>query len=236
MVTKKLLLLTAAIFILSPTLFAQTYTFSTPSGSTDSAGDPVSATATFVVSAGQVVVTLTDNLVNPKDIGQLISDLQFTLSGGGFTGTSTLSSSSGTTIFVNADGTTTAGSTGKTGWALGTTSSGLILCVICPSNITPTGPVPSQLIIGPPLNGVYSAANSSIAGNSPHNPFLTNSPTFTVSNSSINSTGSTLVSNVVFSFGTTFGNNVPTPEPGTLALFGTGLLAMARFTKRRIWS
>jgi hypothetical protein len=225
---RKFLVLAFAVCAFSPAIGAQT--FMTPSGSSVSDGS-VSASATFAVSTGEIVITLSDLLVNPKSVGQLVSDLQFSLSG--VTGTSTLTSSFANMIFVAANGSTVAGTPGSTGWGFGSFQSGLIVCVVCPSGITSTAP--NQLIIGPPgPNGVYSAANSSIAGNGPHNPFLNQSATFTILNSTINA--STLVSNVVFSFGTTFGSNVSaTPELGTFALFGTGLLALAKFARRRIW-
>jgi hypothetical protein len=92
---------------------------------------------------------------------------------------------------------------------------------------TPTAN-PSQEIIGP---GPYTNANGSIAGNGAHNPFLNQTATFTIGNSSI--TANTVVSNVIFSFGTTAGVNVPgvgvvvrgdtVPEPANALLIASGI-------------
>src|ERR1700751_858572 len=105
-------------------LNAASITYTTPAGSTDTAGDPVNASALFTTGNGTLTITLNNLQTNIKNSGQLLTDLEFTLSVGG---TNTLSSSSGTTIFVNADGSTTAGSTGPTGWGFGTNGSNLIV-------------------------------------------------------------------------------------------------------------
>jgi hypothetical protein len=77
----------------------------------------------------------------------------------------------------------------------------------------------------PPGPGnVYSNANGSIAGNGPHNPFLAENATF-----AITFFGVTQVSNVVFSFGTEAGTNVPAipDSSATVALLGLGLMGLA---------
>jgi hypothetical protein len=198
--------------------------FVTPTGATTSGG-AVNAQATFTASAGSLSVTLVDLFANPTDVAQLLSDLDFTVS---LTGTTTLTSS-GSLITVNADGSTTAGATGSTGWTFSSLGgNNYTLCDICGG-----GSGPANLIIGP---GPYTNANGSIAGNGPHNPFINQTATFTLSNSSI--TADTTVSNVVFSFGTVSGINVPggppqgdvpggVPEPATAALGGIGLVLTA---------
>src|SRR5215467_13915391 len=90
---------------------ATSITFVTPTGSS-TPGGPVNSQATFTTSAGQVSITLADLLANPTDIAQLISDLDFVLSGGITTGT--LTSSSGQLITVNGNGTSTLGPTADT--------------------------------------------------------------------------------------------------------------------------
>jgi hypothetical protein len=97
------------------------------------------------------------------------------------------------------------------------------------------------LIIGP-ANGSsgYSDANGSITGgngqgNNPHNPFLFGTASFTITAPGV--TADSVINNVVFSFGTSEGNNVPggggggnVPDGGTTvlllgaALSGLGLL------------
>lgn len=217
----------AIALLVSSGAYAAVQTFSTPVGATVPGG-PVNASATFTPGSGVLQITLSDLLPNPTTVTQLVSDLDFTLSVGG---TSLLTSSSGQEITINNNHTASLGSTVSTGWVLGNYNGGLTLCVICPvgSNVS-TQTAPAHLIIGP---GPYSNANGSIAGNDPHNPFLNGSATFTISNSLI--TSGTTVGNVVFSFGTTPGVNVAAavPEPGSLALLGSGLLALGGIGRKK---
>jgi hypothetical protein len=214
-----------------------TITFVTPSGSATSDGS-VNATAVFAVSPGVLTVTLSDLLNNPTSVGQLSSNLAFSLSSSLSASASLTSSAQERT--VNGDHSFTEGGTVSTGWALQAFgSSGLILCVICPNNGTPaptTNPPPSHLIIGA---GAYTNANGSIAGNGPHNPFLDETATFTIHDSTI--TSAMVVNNVVFGFGTQFGSTVngqlsagasAVPESRTMLMIGTGLVLLGALKKR----
>jgi hypothetical protein len=197
--------------------FAATSTVSTPSGST-AGGLPIDASATFTTSAGALDITIFNNLANPTSIIQNVSDLFFSLSG---VTSGTLASSSGNEIFVAADGTTSNGGTGvSTGWVLSISGGVFHL-----DGLNTAADVPAHTIIGAPDgSGVYSNANSSITGNGPHNPFLESGAMFTIADASI--TADTIVSGVIFSFGTASGTNVPsnTPDNGsTLMLLGIGL-------------
>jgi hypothetical protein len=176
----------------------------------------VDAQAIFVTSANTLTITLNDLLANPKTVAQLLSDLSFTVdSSSCLTGT-TLTSSSGQEVKVAGDGVPTLGSTVAAGWVptLGGTS-GLLDVLKGPGHAGP-----AHLIIGSPDgSGNYSNANSSIAGNGPHNPFLNQSATFTITGAGI--TADTVVTSATFSFGTTSGNNVPgvvVPEPSSLVV------------------
>jgi hypothetical protein len=220
---KYLLLLALAVALPSS---ANTITYVLPPGSTTSGG-PVSASATFTTGAGTLAITLTNLQANPTDAAQLLSDLDFVLSGGQTIGT--LSNSSGLERTVNSGGSYTDTGMVSTGWSLiNNFGGGLQLQVLG----TPIGP--AHLIIGGP-NGsnVYSNANGSIAGNGPHNPFLTGPVTFNLAITGV--TASSSVTSAIFSFGTGQGAdqiNVPgvpqtvkIPEPASLALLGIGLLA-----------
>jgi VPDSG-CTERM motif len=101
---------------------------------------------------------------------------------------------------------------------------------------------PSGLIIGPPNgSGVYATANSSIAGNGPHNPFLNQVATFTLNVPGVNVDSS--VNGATFSFGTTAGDNVPgivgrppqsIPDGGTTALLLGAALSGLGLIRRKL--
>jgi hypothetical protein len=236
-----ILLIITAAFSVTPSLRATstTFTFTTPINSL-TGGLPVSASATFTITptagstAGTVQITLKDNQSNPSDIAQLVSDLEFTL---GLTGTSTFTSSSNA-ITISKSGNTISSSTpvaiSPTGWVLGTFNGGQIVCTVCPTGVT-GGVGPKQEIIGA---GPYTSADGTITngGTNTNNPYLDQTAIFTITNSSITST--TKPTNVVFSFGKQFGavgsDIGAAPEPGTLVLFGSGLLFLASVARRGI--
>ena len=198
--------------------YADFFTFSTPAGAT-AGGQPVNATAIFNTLSGVVLVTITNNQANPTSIIQAVSDLFFDLSN---VTSGTLATSQGLERTIAADGTFTDDGLVSTGWALSNSGSTFHL------NVLGTAIGPAHLIIGPPDNsGLYSNANGSIAGNKPHNPFLGGVATFSIFDPAISP--DTQVSNVVFSFGTEAGTNVPsTPDSGaTVTLLGLGLMGLA---------
>jgi hypothetical protein len=223
----KILLVVACLALACSPAFAGSYTFDTAPGATDSIGDPVNATVTFITGAGTISITLTDLLVNPKDVGQLLSDLSFAVSNG-MTSAATLSSSSGVERTVNSNGTFSDGGAVAAGWVLSAPSAGNLHLDVLSG---PGHAGPAHLIIGDPGSATYSGANNSITGNGPHNPFLKNSATFNISLAGV--TADSTISNVFFSFGTTTGDNVPgvprTPVPDsgmTLILLGVALAAV----------
>jgi len=202
---------------------ANVFTFVTPTGSSTSGG-PVNASATVMTSAGVVTVVLANNEANPTDVAQLISDFDFVLSNPSAT-TGTLASQMGALIDVDGTGHVTSVSGLPTSWQLNNNvGGGLQLDAL-------GGGQPMNTIIGPPgPGGVYTAANGSIAGNGPHNPFINEAGTFVINVTGV--TAATNVTSVIFSFGTVPGINVPgvpmqsTPEPGTVTLLGLGLLSL----------
>jgi hypothetical protein len=146
----------------------------TPSGATV-AGGAVAADADFTTGDGFITVIVNNDLADPRSAGQLLSDVEFTISDGETTGT--LGANSANLRRVAAQGVFTDLGPAATGWALQSSfNGGMRLCVLC----TGEGAVgPSHLLIGPPAgSGSYASANASIAGNKPHNPFTSGPATY----------------------------------------------------------
>ena len=219
---------------------AGTITFVTPPGAT-AGGNPVSASATFTTSGNTLTITLTDLLANPNNVGSLLSDLLFTTNGGSLTGaTQTAASSSEITVAGDGSftGPTPISGVATVGWpfTVNSATSGTLDVLSGPGHAGP-----AHLIIGPPgPGGTYSNANGSIAGNGPHNPFLFETATFTITGAGI--TADTTVTSATFSFGTTEGANtvpgipstsIPEPSSLVLGLIGFGLVGTVGLYRKR---
>jgi uncharacterized surface anchored protein len=216
--------------IVAPTASANVVVFTTPPGAT-SLGAMVDASATFTTGAGTVTIDLSNLLTAAQviSVGQNLSDLFFTLSSGT---TGTVTSSTGTFIDVGTGGAVTSASsvsgsaTDLIGWALTSNGTGGFLL----NGLAGSLAGPAQTIIGGTAGSfiAYSSANGSIDNNSAHNPFVQGTGEFVLSIPGV--TAATNVSDVIFSFGTIAGNNVPStppvPEPASLSLLVVGLLAI----------
>lgn len=204
--------------------------FMTGAGATDTAGDPVSAKADFSLSGTTLTITLWNTQSGQKDAGQLLTDLFFGLSSAG---TPSLSTQTGDLISIAKNGTVTDQGSSTLGWGFGSETvnsvNGFELCVICGGSVKASA-TPSEGILGPSPSG-----NGSINGNKPHNPFVNGMATFTITGVGAGTT----VGDVMFSFGTKAGDNVPgspspVPEPASLMLFGTGLIGLGAGLHRRL--
>jgi hypothetical protein len=165
---------------------------------------PVNAEAVFTTGAGFISITLSNLQADPTSAGQLLSGLAFTLSEGQSNGS--LGPNSANLRRVQGGGIFTDFGSSATGWALDENfNGGLRLCVLC-NNLGSAGP--SHLLIGPPADsGRYRAANGSIAGNRPHNPFTAETATFLIYVPTVTEDSS--ITSVTFSFGTTEGITSP---------------------------
>jgi hypothetical protein len=133
------------------------------------------------------------------------------------------------------NGTFSDGSSVATGWVLDSTAPFHL-------NVLGTPTAPTHTIIGlPDGSDVYSNANDSIAKTGgPHNPFLFGVKPDAMGNGAVHFeldvagvTDATRATNVVFSFGTTPGDNVAVPIPPSVLLMGSGLLGLGLFGWRR---
>jgi hypothetical protein len=213
------------LFGFGQSVWAGSISYCTPSGSTTKDGS-VDAMASFITSSGGVTLTLTNLLENPTADGQLLSAIEFKVSGATGSGASTANSGQISTISSGGSYTSPAADA-LTRWKLSESGTQIDITTL-------SGGKPNRLIIGPddnggfdPSLGAYTNANASIIQ---HNPSVLGSAVFTISIPGV--TDVSQISDVVFQFGTLAGSNTvigeicgadPVPEPGTLTLLGFGV-------------
>ncbi len=214
----------------------------------DSAGDPVSVRADFSVVAGVLSVDITNQVVDPKNTGQNVNALAFTLSTNQSTAPNPLTSVATFARTVGPTGSFSDVANAPTGWTLQQNFNdglglGFRLCVLCAG-----GAGPDTIIGNLAGGGTYASADSSIKGSS-NNPFLASVVHYTITGIP-GLTSDAYVDSAFLSFGTTDRTTLQThcverldvscqperhraPEPSSLLLVGAGLLGLAGFSLRK---
>jgi hypothetical protein len=205
---------------LSATAATQTF-FSNPSNTT------VGGEAVFTPGTNTITLTLTNTLADLSSLAQTLSDISFTVSGGGAVTTSSVTTTAN--LIGLTDGSTTqTHTTGTTNpWTLSASGGGYLFTGLNGGDQT------RSLILG----SITSPSTYCVPkcpdglGNSNFNPFIDQTATFTLGIAGV--TAASTISNVVFSFGTQPETLVGVPIPAAVWLFGSGLIGLIGIARRR---
>jgi hypothetical protein len=211
--------------------------YSLPTGTTDSGGNPVSASAILslsLVGSQEVLTIILENLTpNQTSDGENITGVKLNINSSQITGASIASSSADLIDIPSKTAVTNLGASSLSHWTATTSLSELTLTTI-------GGGQPTQAIIGAPGSGHdYSNANGSLTGGTKQ-PYANQTATFTLDLTGSNISMSSITS-VDIGFGTQGNNyidptgveNVATPEPGTFWLLGASAVLIGMGSQRK---
>jgi len=189
-----------------------------------------SATADFTASAGTLSIVLTSNIVDAPDIGHLLSDLSFSVSGGQSISTTDVSPSGSTVVCSDHTGCVAGGAANP--WVYGN-NTGVGTGTYLLTGLRGTNTTNRSLILGP-TTSTYCIPDKCPDGihNLINQPYLQPSGSFLLTIAGV--TAGSIVSDVAFSFGTTPETVVGVPIPAAAWLFGSGLLGLIGVARRRI--
>lgn len=182
-------------------------------------GKSVFATADYLFATDVLTITVTNGKADPISVAQAISGIDFSIKGG-LGGV--LTSAKGELIRIDGTGHYTSSGVSSLDWYRPDAS-------FFTTAVGSSGP--DDTILGEPgSGGLYSAANGSIEGNGPHNPFVLHSATLTYK--VVGATNTSQLSSFAFYFNTDLQRRDAdvravrlsgVPESGPLVLTAAGL-------------
>ena len=245
----------AGVLLIASHVNASTVTFSNVN-----VGDPsypLSGSIDFTFGSGTVTVTINNTTTSTFSASELLGGVQFTLAGSGYGTPSIETSDAGQPVYVGNEvtiagspkkGSTTPvdGSYTVSGSKTNSTLSNPWKASGGGSTFSLTRSGAEDLVIGPPnkATNLYTG-DGSINGNGGHNPFISQTATFTLDISGVTTSSSLSPTADVVVYNGTSGDYLdippsgavvtggPLPVPATLPLVGGGILALGALALRK---
>jgi hypothetical protein len=198
----------------------------------------LSGSYSYLTGDGTLSISLTNNIMNPADLSQLLSDVSFSLTSGSL-GSGSITGTGNLVDCIDGQLNCTQSSKPASPWVYGTNTagvgSGAFLLTALQGIGNNTG---GSLIIGTTSDGYCQHQGGSTGfkcpdgiGNTNFQPYFQPTATFTFSGLT-NVTSATQLTNVALSFGTSAETVVPIPA--AVWLFGSGLVGLIGIARRKI--